>query len=270
LQIAMFHFHHASAVSSLMMWSANIILKRYVDSCIRARVEGNPNPIEGNPTKVKLRTQLIQSNPILPISLTSKFIQSNPTSRQRKRTKLRLPLADPQAGKGGWSSPGGWAASSSGGLAGDQDGKVNLPWAAAVPELTVGWGRSGARSPWPAEDTHGAAGGALWGRARRRGCGRSDATGPQPAEHDCTRGGWHGARSSWGARELARMGLRWSTQAAGFFFASLVKSRMNWIILFLLCYEIHKPTKSKSNDILLLLKSNWIWIIVNPLPGIGG
>jgi hypothetical protein len=103
-------------------------------------------------------------------------------------------------------APGGWVASSSGGLAGDQDGRVNLPWAAAMPELTVVWGLSGARSPWPAEHTHGAAGGALWGRARRWGCGRSDATSPQPAEHDCTRGGWHGAWSSWGARSPARMG----------------------------------------------------------------
>jgi hypothetical protein len=54
---------------------------------------------------------------------------------------------------------------------------------------------------------------------------------------------------------------------SSYLFFPFVKSRMNWIILFLLSYEIHNPTKSKSNDI-LLLKSNWIWITVNPLPGI--
>jgi hypothetical protein len=29
---------------------------------------------------------------------------------------------------------------------------------------------------------------------------------PQPAEHNCMRGGRHGARSLWGARSPARMG----------------------------------------------------------------
>jgi hypothetical protein len=84
----------------------------------------------------------------------------------------------------------------------------------------------------------------------------------------------HEGRAAWraelvgGARRRG-WGLRQSTEVAGLFvfFSSFVKSRMNWIIIFLLSYEIHNPTKSKSNDI-LLLKSNWIWITVNPLPGI--
>jgi hypothetical protein len=83
--------------------------------------------------------------------------------------ELRLPLADPQAGKGGWRSRrvSSKLLRRSGPAAGDQDGRVNLPWAAAMPELTVGWVRSGARSPWPAEHTHGAPGGTLRGRTRR-------------------------------------------------------------------------------------------------------
>jgi hypothetical protein len=74
----------------------------------------------------------------------------------------------------------------------------------------------------------------------------------------------HEGRAAWRAELVG--GARAGEDGA--FFPSLVKSRMNWIILFLLSYEIHNPT-NKSNDI-LLLKSNWIWIIVNPLPGIGG
>jgi hypothetical protein len=61
-----------------------------------------------------------------------------------------------------------------------------------------------------------------------------------------------------------------ATDGVSSLFASLWgrrKSNTSWIILFLLSNEIHDPIKSKSNEI-QLLKSNWIWIIANPIPGI--